>query len=171
MNALNTMRSLAIALTTVGILAASPAYSQIRTDAQQRTINEEVARWQQVQKCVANQSHSGYEQESKEKLPSGWKRVTADGQRVKVMAENGNDLYIELRCIVRFKGANNMAYIAVNNALGDHVLRFWCDSINHSGGRVFFDEVTTLETLSSSGREVSPNTLIGSIGFFACQHK
>ncbi len=160
-----------ITLTTVGILTAMPVYSQSPTD-KQRSAQEEMARWQQVRKCATNQSHSGYERESKEKLPSGWKRVTADGQRVKIMAENGSDLYLELRCIIRLRDAVkiNMAYVAVDDASGDHVLRFWCDSINH-GARVFFDDVTSYETLSSGGSEVSPNTPIGSIDFFACQHK
>ncbi|MEX8518012.1 MAG: hypothetical protein AB3X44_05825 [Leptothrix sp. (in: b-proteobacteria)] len=171
MKKLNAMLPPLIALTTMGILATTPAHSQTPTDAQQRTIDEETARWQQVRECANNQSHSGNKRESKEKLPSGWEEVTADGQRVKIMAENGNDLYLELRCIIRSKGVNNMAYVAVDHAPGDHVLRFWCDSINHSRGRVFFDDVTSFETLNSGGREVSPNTLIGSIGFFACQHK
>ena len=172
MEKLNAILLPLIVLTTAGILAATPVHSQTPKD-EQRTINEEMARWQQVRECSANQSHSGYKQESKEKLPSGWKRVTADGQRVKIMADNGNVLYLELRCIIRFKGVGNinMAYVAVDHAPGDHVLRFWCDSINHSGGRVFFDDVTTVGTLSSGGRDVSPNTLIGSIGLFACQHK
>lgn len=169
MKKLNTTLPLLIALTTVGILAGTPSHSQTPTDSQQRAINEEAARWQQVRECAANQSHSGIKQESKEKLPGGWERVTADGQRVKVMAENGNDLYLELRCIMRLKGANDMAYVAVDHAPGEYVFRFWCDSINRNGTRVLFDDVTTFDTLSSGSREVSPNTPIGSIGFFACQ--
>jgi len=104
MKRLNAMLPPLIALATVGSLAATPAHSQTPTDAQQRSINEEMARWQQVRDCAVNQSHSGIKRESKEKLPSGWKRVTADGQRVKIMAENGNDLYVELRCINRVRG-------------------------------------------------------------------
>jgi hypothetical protein len=51
------------------------------------------------------------------------------------------------------------------------VLRFSCDGVNRGESRVFFDDVTTADTLNRDGREMSPNTVIGSIGFFACQHR
>jgi hypothetical protein len=159
-----------IVLTMVGICAAMPAYTQTLSE-KQKSINEEMARWQQARDCVIHQSHSGTVKETTERLPSGWKPLTADGLRVQIMSDSGDDLILELRCIVRIKEDGNLAYVSVNTRAGDHVLRFWCDGTNRSEGRVYFDDVTSLETLNDGGRSVSPNTLVGSIGFFVCRNR